>query len=227
MPAYNAAVTLERTFLDIPKDIVDDIILVDDCSHDNTVEVAETLGLYVVKHDKNLGYGGNQKTCYKEALQRGADIMVMVHPDHQYDPTVIPHLLEKMLDENADAVFGSRMMNKQSALAGGMPRWKYLANIILTKFGNLLLGTNLTEYHSGFRAYKREVFDKIDLDKNSNNFVFDTHIIIQLVDNNLKIAEVPIETRYFDEASQIGFTRSVRYGLGIFKSIILYRLGLW
>lgn len=227
MPAYNAAETLERTHKDIPHDLVDDIILVDDCSADNTVEVAKNLGLHVVQHEKNLGYGGNQKTCYKEAMQRGADIVVMVHPDHQYDPTVIPHLLEKMIEEDADAVFGSRMVNRQSALAGGMPWWKYLANIALTQFGNLFLGTSLTEYHSGFRAYDKKVFEKIDLDKNSNNFVFDTHIIIQLVHNNLKIAEVPIETRYFDEASQIGFRRSVRYGLGILKSITLYKLGIW
>lgn len=227
MPAYNAAQTLERTYNDIPHHLVDDIILVDDCSQDNTVEVSKNLGLHTIKHEKNLGYGGNQKTCYKEAVRRGVDIVVMVHPDHQYDPTVIPHILEKMVSEDADAVFGSRMINRESALRGGMPWWKYLANILLTKFGNLFLGTSLTEYHSGFRAYSKNVFDKIDLDKNSNNFVFDTHIIIQLVHNNLKMAEVPIETRYFDEASQISFKRSVRYGLGIIKSITLYRLGLW
>lgn len=227
MPAYNASETLERTYNDIPHDLVDDIILVDDCSIDNTVEVAKNLGIHVVQHEKNLGYGGNQKTCYKEAIKRGADIVVMVHPDHQYDPTVIPHLLEKMIEEDADAVFGSRMVNRQSALAGGMPWWKYYANIALTKFGNLFLGTSLSEYHSGFRAYNKKVFEKIDLDKNSNNFVFDTHIIIQLVHHNLKITELPIETRYFDDASQISFKRSVRYGLGIIKSIVLYRIGLW
>jgi glycosyltransferase involved in cell wall biosynthesis len=227
MPAYNSERTLERTYHDIPHDIVDDIILVDDCSRDNTVEVARSLGLHVVQHKRNLGYGGNQKTCYKEAVKRGADVVVMVHPDHQYDPTVIPHLLEKMAEENVQAVFGSRMMHRPSALNGGMPRWKFIANITLTKFANLMLGTNLTEYHSGFRAYDTKIFELIDIDKNSDNFVFDTHIIIQLADKKIKIAEVSIETRYFKEASQIGFWRSVRYGLGILKSITAYKLGIW
>lgn len=223
MPAYNAARTLERTYNDIPFDLVDDVILVDDASADDTVAVAEALGIHTVVHEKNGGYGANQKTCYRTALARGADIVVMVHPDHQYDPTLVPALVHKLVADNAEAAFGSRMARWSHALEGGMPWWKFGANIALTQFANLLLGTKLTEYHSGFRAYKREVFDKIDLDKNSDDFVFDTHIIVQLAHHGCQITEIPIGTRYFAEASQIGFWRSVKYGWGIVRCIVRYK----
>ena len=226
MPAYNAGKTLRRTYDDLPMGIIDDVILVDDASQDDTVAVAKTLLIHVVEHKKNLGYGGNQKTCYKTALERGADIIVMVHPDHQYDPKFIPGMVDLMVKNNVWAVFGSRMQNRRTALAGGMPWWKFFFNIILTKLGNLFLGTNLTEFHSGFRAYDRRVFTKIDISKNSNDFIFDTQIIIQLVAADISIAEIPITTRYFDEASQINFRRSVVYGSSLLWNIFAYRLGL-
>ena len=215
LPAYNAAKTLERTANDISKAIVDEIILVDDASQDQTIEVARSLGLKVFVHPKNLGYGGNQKTCYQEALKLGADIVVMVHPDHQYDPTAIPELVKPLIDEECDAVFGSRMINKKNALKGGMPWWKFCANIFLTKIENLILGLKLTEYHSGFRAYSKKVLETLPLEKNSDDFVFDTEIIIQLKINNFKIREIPIITRYFPEASMVGLARSFKYGVSI------------
>ncbi len=229
LPAYNAAKTLERTVNDIPKDYVDEVILVDDASRDNTVEVAHQLGLKTIVHPKNLGYGGNQKTCYREALKLGADIVVMVHPDHQYDPRAIPRLIERLLNEESDTVFGSRMMEKGSALKGGMPRWKFLANILLTKTENLILGLNLTEYHSGFRAYSRKVLETLPFEKNSNDFVFDTQIIVQLKVNNFDIKEIPIKTRYFPEASMVGLKKSLKYGLSIILVLshyLLFRLSL-
>jgi len=224
LPAFNAAKTLTRTVADIPKDYVDEIILVDDASQDETVSVAKSLGLKVFVHEKNLGYGGNQKTCYQEALKAGADIAVMVHPDHQYDPGAIPQLIEPLLKNQADAVFGSRMMDKGGALAGNMPYWKYLANIFLTKLENLVLGLSLTEYHSGFRAYSRKVLATLPLEQNSNDFVFDTQIIVQLKVNNFTIKEVPIKTKYFPEASMIGLIKSLKYGLMILEVLGHY---LW
>ncbi len=226
MPAYNAGKTLQRTYDDLPHDIVDDTILVDDASKDDTVAVAKTLPIHVFVHEKNTGYGGNQKTCYAEAMKLGADIMIMVHPDHQYDPKFIPEMLRVMNDEGAAAVFGSRMRNWRGALAGGMPWWKFFFNIMLTQTANILLGTKLTEIHSGFRAYHRYVFETVDISKNSDDFVFDTQIIIQLVAHGLKIAETPISTRYFEEASQISFRRSVTYGWGVVGNVLSYRLGL-
>jgi glycosyltransferase involved in cell wall biosynthesis len=226
MPAYNAGKTLQRTYDDLPLDLVDDVILVDDASRDNTVDVAKTLPIEVIVHPQNLGYGGNQKTCYRAAVARGANIIVMVHPDHQYDPKFIPEMVQLMVDKNIWAVFGSRMTKRRQALASGMPWWKWFFNIFLTQAGNLLLGTRLTELHSGFRAYDRRVFEKIDIAKNSNDFIFDTQIIIQLVAAKISIAEVPISTRYFDEASQINFRRSVVYGFGILWNVLLFRLGL-
>lgn len=227
LPAYNAAKTLERTVADISRDWVNDIILVDDASNDETVKVAKNLGLQVFVHPKNLGYGANQKTCYAQALQAGADIAVMVHPDHQYDSCAIPQLIEPLLKGETDAVFGSRMMTKGSALAGGMPYWKYLANIFLTSIENLVLGLKLTEYHSGFRAYSRKVLETLPLDKNSNDFVFDTQIIIQLKVNGFNIKEVPIKTKYFPEASMIGLVKSLKYGLtilGVLGHYLLFKL---
>lgn len=226
MPAYNAEKTLEKTVAEIPKEWVDEIILTDDASQDKTVEVARRLGLKVFVHEKNMGYGGNQKTCYREALKAGADIVVMVHPDHQYDPQVIPELITPLLKEECDAVFGSRMLGG-GALQGGMPRWKFLANLFLTALENAAFWIYLTEYHSGFRAYSRHYLEKVKFEKNSNDFVFDTEIIAQGVIHGLKIREIPIRTRYFPEASQIGFWRSVVYGLSIIKTIIKFKLHVW
>ena len=226
MPAYNAEQTLERTYADVPKTHVDDIILVDDRSRDGTVEEARRLGLHVVEHDRNRGYGANQKTCYRTALERGADIVVMVHPDHQYDPTVIPHLIEPLLRGSCDAVFGSRMLGGRP-IQGGMPKWKYLGNIFLTAIENATFLIYLTEYHSGFRAYSRRYLESVALEANSDGFVFDTEIIAQGMARGLTIREIPIETRYFDEASQIAFGPSVRYGLAILKTMLLYKLHAW
>jgi len=226
MPAYNAEKTLEKTVADIPREWVDEIILTDDASQDRTVEIARRLGLKVFVHEKNLGYGGNQKTCYREALKAGADIVVMVHPDHQYDPRVIPELITPLLHEECDAVFGSRMLGG-GALEGGMPKWKFLANLFLTALENAAFWIYLTEYHSGFRAYSRRYLEKVKFEKNSNDFVFDTEIIAQGVMHGLKIKEIPIRTRYFPEASQIGFWRSTLYGLAIIKTIIKFKLHVW
>ena len=226
MPAYNAAKTLVPCFEAVPKDWVDMIILVDDASSDNTVEIARTLPIIVERHASNSGYGGNQKTCYRLARKHGADIAIMVHPDHQYDPGFIPEMIKLIIDEGTPAVFGSRMMNAGGALAGGMPKWKYIVNIILTKIGNLILGTKLTELHSGFRAYRMDIFQKIDIDRNSDDFVFDTQIIIQLVAHKITIREIPITTRYFKESSQVGFAKGIPYGLGILYNLFLYKTGL-
>ena len=226
MPAYNAEKTLARTYADVPRGWVDDVILVDDASRDRTVEEARRLGLHVVTHAKNRGYGGNQKTCYRTALERGADIVVMVHPDHQYDPTVIPDLIGPLLEGKSDAVFGSRMLGGRP-LQGGMPKWKYLGNILLTAIENATFLIYLTEYHSGFRAYTRSYLESVNIEANSDRFVFDTEIIAQGIAKGLKIREIPIETRYFDEASQISFVPSVRYGLAILKTMLLYKLHAW
>jgi glycosyltransferase involved in cell wall biosynthesis len=228
LPGFNAERTLERTIKDIPDGWVDEIILVDDASKDGTFELAKNLGLIVFKHDKNLGYGANQKTCYIEALKRGADIVIMIHPDHQYDPRLVPELLLPIIRGDAEAVFGSRMMRPGGAIDGGMPFWKYIANIFLTKIENLILGLRLTEYHSGFRAYSRNALENIHFLANSNGFVFDTEIIIQLKIKKLKILEVPISTSYFKEASMIGFFASVKYGFSILKNMgeyLMFRMG--
>lgn len=225
LPAYNAAKTLEQTVNDIPREWVDEIILVDDASKDETVAIARKIGLKTFVHPKNRGYGGNQKTCYREALAIGADIAVMVHPDFQYDPKMIPNLLQPLLKGEADAVFGSRMISLKNALAGGMPYWKFMANIFLTAIENLILGFNLSEYHSGFRAYSREVLSRLPLEENSDDFVFDTEIIVQMRKAGFfRIKEIPITTRYFPEASMIGFFRSSFYGLGILRAMSKYLL---
>jgi glycosyltransferase involved in cell wall biosynthesis len=223
MPAYNAERTLERTFNDLPMDWVDDIILVDDASRDQTVEVAHRLGIHTLVHPRNRGYGGNQKTCYREALARGADIAVMVHPDHQYDPRVIPDLVEPLLAGECDAVFGSRMLGGRP-LEGGMPKWKYLANLFLSALANATFYVFLSEYHSGLRAYSRRYLEAVDLGANSDDFVFDTEIIAQGVWKGMRIREIPIETRYFEEASQIGFGRSVVYGFSVLGVLLRYKL---
>ncbi len=229
LPAYNAARTLKKTVADIPRSHVDDILLVDDVSRDDTVKIARELGLTVVCHRVNRGYGGNQKTCYRTALDSGAGVMVMVHPDYQYDPRIIPQLIEPILQGRADAVFGSRMM-KGGALEGGMPLWKHNANILLTAFENVMLGTYLTEYHSGFRAYSAKLLNTVRFEENSDNFIFDTEIIVQTLVNGFRIEEVPIQTRYFDEASSIRLWPSILYGLGILKTMLKHFLhvrGIW
>jgi glycosyltransferase involved in cell wall biosynthesis len=229
MPAYYAEKTLERTYLDLPLDWVDDIILVDDASRDRTAEIARSLGLHTVVHPRNLGYGGNQKTCYREALARNAEIVVMVHPDHQYDPRYIPDLVAPLLAGECDAVFGSRMLGGRP-IEGGMPKWKYFANLFLTAVANATFYVFLSEYHSGLRAYSRRYLEAVSLESNSDDFVFDTEIIAQGVWKGMRIREIPIATRYFDEASQIGFWRSVGYGFSILRVLLRYKLhkkGIW
>ncbi|HVR42591.1 MAG TPA: glycosyltransferase family 2 protein [Thermoanaerobaculia bacterium] len=224
LPAYNAEKTLLATWEDIPKEWVDEILLVDDASRDRTVEVARGLGIRTVVHPANRGYGGNQKTCYRTAIdEMAADVVVMVHPDHQYDPTIIPQLIRPLLAGECDAVFGSRMLGGRP-IEGGMPKWKYFANLLLTMVENATFYVFLSEYHSGFRAYSRRFLESVDFEANSDDFVFDTEIIAQGVAKNLRIREVPIQTRYFPEASQIGFWRSVRYGLEILRTMVRYKL---
>lgn len=223
MPAFNAARTLQRTYEEIPDAYRGQIVLVDDASSDNTIEVAQNLGIRVIRHSKNTGYGGNQKTCYQTALADGADIIVMVHPDHQYDATVIPHLLKPLVEGHADAAFGSRMLGGHP-MEGGMPRWKYIANIFLTAFANVVFQRYLSEIHSGFRAYTRKYLETVRFEDNSNDFIFDTEIIAQGMSCKLFFTEVPISTRYFQEASSINFLRSTLYGLGILGVLFRYTL---
>ena len=212
MPAYNAASTLEQTVADIPPGSVDEIILVDDGSRDNTVEIARRLGLTVIVHEQNRGYGGNQKTCYRRALESGADFVVMIHPDYQYDSRVIPAAVEFLKLGICDVVLGSRIRTRSEALQGGMPGWKYIANRCLTITENVALGQNLGDFHSGFRAYRREVLETIPIEYNTDDFAFDTQFLAQAVYFGFKLGDVPVPVRYFDEASSINFRRSVKYG---------------
>ncbi len=223
LPAYNAARTLTRTLDEIPPDYRDHIILVDDASTDNTVEVARKAGLTVIAHEKNRGYGGNQKTCYTQALKNGADLVVMLHPDHQYDAKVIPQMIKPIVNGEADAVFGSRMLGGRP-LEGGMPRWKYMANVLLTAAANIVFRRYLTEIHSGFRAYSRKYLETVRFMQNSDDFIFDTEIIAQGMMNNLTFQETPIITRYFPEASSINLRRSIIYGFGILWVLTKYWL---
>jgi glycosyltransferase involved in cell wall biosynthesis len=228
LPAYNAAQTLEKTYADIPKEKVSKIILVDDVSQDQTVEVAHALGLSVVIHVQNRGYGGNQKTCYIEALRDKADVIVMLHPDHQYDSKLVPELVEPILSGNADMVLGSRILNGR-ALEGGMPFWKYVANRVLTITENLVFGTRLTDGHSGFRAYSRKLLITVPFLLNSDDFVFDSQMIAQAVYMGFRISEIPVQARYFPEASSVNFKVSTIYGLktvGVILRFVLQRLGL-
>ena len=223
MPAYNAARTLERTFRDIPFDVVDEGLLVDDASHDETLEEARRLGIRCFLHERNLGYGRNQKTCYTEALKTGADIVVMVHPDYQYSPKIIPALAGLVASGEYEVALGSRIIGGQ-ALKGGMPAYKYLANRFLTLFQNLLLGAKLTEYHTGFRAFSRRVLESLPLWENSDDFVFDNEMLAQAHYFGFAIGEVSCPTRYFEEASSINFSRSVKYGLGVVATSVKFFL---
>ncbi len=215
---------------DIPAGTVDEIILVDDRSRDDTVAIAKGLGLTVIEHEQNRGYGGNQKTCYEEALGRGADYIVMIHPDYQYDSRVIPVAVEILRLGICDCVLGSRIRTRREALDGGMPRYKYLANRLLTFVENIALGQNLGDFHSGFRAYRREVLETLPWRRNSDDFVFDSQFLAQLVHFGFKIGDIPVPVRYFEEASSINFRRSVRYGLatlGVLGRFWMHRLKLW
>jgi glycosyltransferase involved in cell wall biosynthesis len=228
MPAYNAAQTLERTFQDIPFDVVDEVLLVDDASHDETLAVARRLGICCFLHERNLGYGRNQKTCYTEALKSGADIIVMVHPDYQYSPKIIPALAGLVASGEYEVAIGSRILGGQTR-KGGMPLYKYLANRFLTFFENLLLRAKLSEYHTGFRAYSRRVLETLPLWENSDDFVFDNEILAQVIYFGFPVGEVSCPTRYFPEASSINFPRSVKYGLGVLATsmkFVLQKLGL-
>jgi len=228
LPAYNAAKTLEKTYADLPKGEIWKMILVDDVSQDQTVEVARALGLSVVIHIQNRGYGGNQKTCYVEALKEGADVVVMLHPDHQYDSRLVPELVRPIFDGQADMVMGSRIMNGR-ALEGGMPLWKFLANRALTILENVIFRARLTDCHSGFRAYSRKFLETVPFVLNSDDFVFDSQMIAQAVHFGFKIGEIPVQARYFPEASSVNFKVSSIYGLktlGVLTRYILQRLGL-
>ena len=224
MPAYNAARTLQRTYDDIPHDLVDRIILVDDVSRDDTVEIARHMGLEVFIHRQNLGYGGNQKTCYDRALEAGASVVVMLHPDYQYDATRVPDLIAPILAGSADLVLGSRFLG--DPLAGGMPQWKWISNRFLTTVENLAFGLRLSEYHTGLLAYSRRLLETIPYHRNSNDFVFDQELIAQVVAAGMsdRITEIPVPTRYFDEASSVGFGRSVIYGLSTLRVVLRYVL---
>ena len=222
MPAYNAAKTLEKTYYDIPPNTVDEVIVVDDDSRDDTVKVAKKLKLPTFVHTKNLGYGGNQKTCYKQALKRGADIVVMIHPDYQYDATLTGEMVKPILDGRFDIMLGSRIRTRQEALAGGMPVWKYFSNRFLTFFENIILGLNLSEYHTGFRAFKKEVLQKLPLKNFSNDFIFDQEILVSAHEVGFTMGEIPVPVRYFPEASSINFKRSLTYGLMILYTLLLF-----
>ncbi len=230
MPAYNAESTLAATLADVPVGSIDEVILVDDGSTDRTVQIAREMGLTVIEHASNSGYGGNQKTCYRYALERGADIVVMIHPDYQYDSRVIPHAVGFIELGICDVVLGSRIRSRQEALAGGMPKYKYISNRFLTALENLALGQNLGDFHSGFRVYRREVLERIPFTRNSNDFVFDTEFLVQAVRFGFRLGDIPVPVRYFPEASSINFRRSVKYGLSTLGVVALYwldRLGLW
>jgi glycosyltransferase involved in cell wall biosynthesis len=227
LPAYNAALTLGKTYNEIPFEIVDEVVLVDDNSRDNTIEVAHRLGIeHVIRHEKNRGYGGNQKTCYRKALDLGADIVVMLHPDYQYTPKLIQPMAYLIANNVYQVVLGSRILGK-GALNGGMPLYKFVFNRMLTFFENIMLNQKLSEYHTGYRAFSREVLEKINYEANSDDFVFDNQILSQIIFQGYEIAEVTCPTKYFEEASSINFRRSMKYGLGVLQVSILHRLCKW
>lgn len=227
MPAYNAEKTLEQTFREIPFTIVDEVILVDDHSKDKTYEVAKKLGINeVIRHDVNKGYGGNQKTCYQAALNRGADVVVMLHPDYQYTPLLIEAMVYPIARGLFPVMLGSRILGK-GALRGGMPLYKYIANRFLTFFQNIMMGQKLAEYHTGYRAFSKEILEKLPLEKNSDDFVFDNEMLGQIAYAGYEIGEVTCPTKYFDDASSINFKRSVKYGMGVLRVSISFRLQRW
>ncbi|MDH3349263.1 MAG: glycosyltransferase family 2 protein [Desulfobulbaceae bacterium] len=223
MPAYNAERTIKSTYNEIPRDIVDEVILVDDKSSDNTAQVSKSLGISTILHTDNLGYGGNQKTCYKTALDKGADIVIMLHPDYQYTPKLITAMASLISEGLFDCVLGSRILGV-GALKGGMPAYKYVANRFLTLFQNLVLGHKLSEYHTGYRAFSRQILESLSLNENSDDFVFDNQMLSQIIHADYKIGEISCPTLYFEDASSISFGRSVRYGLGVIATCIEYRL---
>lgn len=227
MPAYNASKTLESTYKEIPMYIVDEVIVVDDCSKDNTAEKARSLGIkHVIRHERNKGYGGNQKTCYNTALALGADIVIMVHPDYQYTPKLIPSMCYMIANDLFPVVLGSRILGT-GALKGGMPWYKYVANRLLTLFQNILIGAKLSEYHTGYRAFSKEVLTSINYEENSDNFVFDNQMLSQILFKKFLIGEVTCPTKYFDEGSSINLLDSSIYGLGVLKVSIQHRLQKW
>ncbi len=213
LPAYNAAKTLPQTIQDIPEQYRKDIILVDDCSKDDTAKVAESLGLRVVRHERNTGYGGNQKTCYRLALEAGADVVVMVHPDYQYNPKVVPHMAGLIENNICDVMLGNRIRTRRETLAGGMPVYKYLSNRFLSLLCNVVTGENLGEWHSGLRAYSAKVLRTLPWQDNSDDFIFDMQFLVQASYHGMRMGDVPVETKYFEEASSINFSRSLTYGL--------------
>jgi glycosyltransferase involved in cell wall biosynthesis len=229
MPAYNAAETLERTYRDIPAGTYDEIILVDDNSKDNTAEISRSLGIHTIVHTDNRGYGGNQKTCYAEALKRGADIVIMIHPDYQYDSRLVPYILGFLEIGICDIILGSRVRTRKEALDCGMPAYKYIFNLFLTTIENLVLGQNVSDFHTGYRAYTRAVLETIPFLKNSDGFVFDTEFLVQSVYFGFRIGSVPVPVRYFSEASSIDFSNSVVYGtktLGALVKFVNQNLGI-
>ncbi len=227
LPAYNAAKTLEQTYQEIPFDIVDDVILVDDASRDNTIEVGRQLGIrHLIRHESNRGYGGNQKSCYSKALELDADIVIMLHPDYQYTPKLIHAMAGIIANDVYPVVLGSRILGK-GALNGGMPMYKYIFNRMLTMMQNLIINQKLSEYHTGYRAFSREVLQSINLDANSDDFVFDNEMLSQIFFKGFQIAEVTCPTKYFEEASSINFSRSMKYGFGCLRVSLVYRLCKW
>ncbi len=227
LPAYNAAETLEMTYAEIPFDIVDEVVLVDDASKDNTSEVGRQLGIqHIVRHEQNRGYGGNQKSCYDKALSLGADIIIMLHPDYQYTPKLIHAISGIIAYDVYPVVLGSRILGK-GALKGGMPMYKYIANRFLTLFQNILMSQKLSEYHSGYRAFSKEIFTKINIEANSDDFIFDNQMLAQIFFAGFEIGEVTCPTKYFEEASSINFARSTTYGLGVLWTSMKYRLAKW
>lgn len=227
MPAYNAALTLKKTYSEIPLDIVDEVILVDDKSSDETVETAKAIGIkHVITHERNKGYGGNQKTCYREALALGADVVIMLHPDYQYTPLLIESISYMIVNGLYPVVLGSRILGN-GALKGGMPRYKYFFNRCLTWFQNVMTGQKLSEYHTGYRAFSREVLENIPFMRNSDDFVFDNQMLAQIIYADYDIGEITCPTKYFQDASSINFKRSCRYGIGVLLTSLQFRLQKW
>lgn len=224
MPAYNAEHTLEKTVADIPEGCFDEIILVDDCSVDRTPAVARSLGLTVIEHERNRGYGGNQKTCYVAALEHGADIILMIHPDYQYDSGLVPVMVDLLRRGHCDVLLGNRIRTRREALEGGMPLYKYLTNRLLTMAENLWLGQNLGEWHSGLRGYRRAVLEMVPWQRNSDDFVFDTQFLVQAVHFGFRLGDIPVPVRYMDEASSINFQRSVMYGFRTLFTLVQWSL---